>query len=102
MSLPFVTVGNQKVLARSWDSDYSQLGLGYRLELAEVLFNRGLCMIYLGTPEEGIQTMQEAVKHKSTPDHEVIEEAIQDGAEGYTVFSIVSVPARTHCPIGSN
>ena len=41
-----------------------------------------------------MQTLQEAVKHKSSPDHEVIEEAIRDGAEGYTVFSIVSLPAH--------
>lgn len=80
------------------DSDYSQIGLGYRLELAEVLFNRGLCLIYLGDAEEGMQTLQEAVKHKASPEHEVIEEAIRDGAEGYTVFSIVSLPAHRRTP----
>ena len=85
----------QDELTRCWLSDYSQIGLSYRLELAEVLFNRGLCLIYLGAPEEGIEAMQEALKHKSKPDHDVIAEAIQDGAEGYTVFSIVSIPAHT-------
>jgi neutrophil factor 2 len=84
------------------DSDYSQIGLSYRLELAEVLFNRGLCLIYLGAKEEGIRTMQEAVKYNATPEHKVIEEAIRDGADGYTVFSIVSVPAFKSTPNGSN
>jgi hypothetical protein len=85
-----------------WCSDYQQLGLAYRLELAEVLFNRGLCLIYIGAPEEGIQTMQEAFKHKSTAEHDVIEEAIRDGAEGYTVFSIVGVPIHRYTPHDSN
>jgi hypothetical protein len=84
------------------DSDYSQLGLGYRLELAEVLFNRGLCLVYLGDREGGVQAMEEASKHKVSPEHNVIEEAIQDGAEGYTVFSIVSVPAPRHTPNASD
>ena len=86
--------GEEEEPTRFRDSDYSQIGLGYRLELAEVLFNRGLCLIYLGDTEEGMQTMQEAAKHKAGPEHEVIEEAIRDGAEGYTVFSIVSPPAH--------
>lgn len=85
-------MGDTEEPTRFRGSDYSQLGLGYRLELAEVLFNRGLCLVYLGAAEEGMQTMQEAVKYKAAPEHEVIEEAIRDGAEGYTVFSIVSLP----------
>ncbi len=85
-------MGDTEEPTRFRDSDYSQLGLGYRLELAEVLFNRGLCLVYLGDVEDGMQTMQEAAKYKAAPDHEVIEEAIRDGAEGYTVFSIVSLP----------
>lgn len=86
--------GKEEDPTRFRDSDYSQLGLGYRLELAEVLFNRGLCLVYLGDMEEGMQAMQEAAKHKVAPEHEVIEEAIRDGAEGYTVFSIVSLPTH--------
>jgi hypothetical protein len=46
--------------------------------------------------------MQEAVKYKTTAEHDVIEEAIRDGAEGYTVFSIVSVPAHRCTSDGSN
>jgi len=76
--------------------------LGYRLELAEVLFNRGLCLVYLEDREEGMQSMQEAAKHKGTPEHDVIEEAIRDGGEGYTVFSIVSVPAHKLAPNASD
>lgn len=95
-------MGEQEKLTRFPVSDYSQLGLSYRLELAEVLFNRGLCLVYLGGGEEGIQTMQEAVKYKATPEHDVIEEAIRDGADGYTVFSIVSTPARRCTLNGTN
>lgn len=34
--------------------------------------------------------LQDARKEKSTPEHDVIDEAIKDRGEGYTVFSIVS------------
>ena len=95
-------MGNQEELTRFWDSDYSQIGLNYRMQLAEVLFNRGLCLVYLGAREEGVQIMQEALKYKVTPEHEVIEEAIQDGAEGYTVFSIVSFPSNALLMVTTN
>jgi len=77
--------GNQAI-------NYEQLGLKFRLYMAEVLFNKGLCLVYLGTPEEGLQDMREAQKEKATEEHNVIDEAIADGGEGYTVFSIVSLP----------
>ena len=93
---------DQEKLTCFWDSDYAQLGLSYRLELAEVLFNRGLCLVYLEAGEEGIQTMQEAIKYKATAEHDVIEEAIRDGAEGYTVFSIVSIPTYKCTPNSRN
>jgi len=75
--------GNQAI-------NYEQLGLKFRLYSAEVLFNKGLCLVYLGNPEEGVQDMREAQKEKATEEHNVIDEAITDGGEGYTVFSIVS------------
>jgi hypothetical protein len=60
--------------------DYEQLGLKFRLYSCEVLFNRGLCYIYLQQDAAGMQDLDYAVKEKMTPDHEVINEAIQAGA----------------------
>ncbi|EED18537.1 PB1 domain protein, putative [Talaromyces stipitatus ATCC 10500] len=68
--------------------DYEQLGLKFRLFSCEVLFNRGLSYIYLQQMEPGLQDLQFASKEKVTPDHDVIDEAIREQAEGYTVFSI--------------
>lgn len=61
--------------------DYDQLGLKFRLFSCEVLFNRGLCYIYLQQLGPGMQDLQYAAKEKVTPDHEVIEEAIRERAE---------------------
>jgi hypothetical protein len=71
-------------------SNYEQLGLKFNLFSAEVLFNRGLCLIYMGRLNEGLAEMEEARKVKVTEEHGVIDEAIQDKGQGYTVFSIVS------------
>ncbi|KXX79806.1 Neutrophil cytosol factor 2 [Madurella mycetomatis] len=75
--------------------DYTQLGLLFKLYSCEVLFNRGLCYIYLEQMEAGMQDLQYASKEKVVEDHSVIDDAIQDKAKGYTVFSIpVSVVYR--------
>ncbi|KAK7751311.1 hypothetical protein SLS62_006717 [Diatrype stigma] len=68
--------------------DYAQLGLLFKLYSCEVLFNRGLCYIYLQQKEAGMQDLMFAVKEKVVEDHNVIDEAIREEAEGYTVFSI--------------
>jgi len=68
--------------------DYAQLGLMFKLYSCEVLFNRGLCYIYLQQKEAGMQDFAYAVKEKVVEDHNVIDEAIREEAEGYTVFSI--------------
>ena len=68
--------------------DYEQLGLKFRLYSCEVLFNRGLCYIYLQQDAAGMQDFEYAVKEKMTQDHDVINDAIRERAEGYTVFSI--------------
>ncbi|KAL4943197.1 hypothetical protein BDV06DRAFT_211238 [Aspergillus oleicola] len=68
--------------------DYEQLGLRFRLYSCEVLFNRGLCYIYLQQVGPGMQDLEYAAKEKVTPDHDVINDAIRERAEGYTVFSI--------------
>ncbi|KJZ76232.1 hypothetical protein HIM_04314 [Hirsutella minnesotensis 3608] len=68
--------------------DYAQLGLLFKLYSCEVLFNRGLCYIYLQQKEAGMQDLSYAVQEKVVEDHNVIDEAIGEEAEGYTVFSI--------------
>lgn len=68
--------------------DYAQLGLLFKLYSCEVLFNRGLCYIYLQQKDAGLQDLAYAVKEKVVEDHNVIDEAINEEAEGYTVFSI--------------
>ncbi|KAK0711675.1 hypothetical protein B0H67DRAFT_298610 [Lasiosphaeris hirsuta] len=68
--------------------NYDQLGLMFKLYSCEVLFNRGLCYIYLQQKEAGMQDLAYAAKEKMVEDHNVIEEAIKEEAEGYTVFSI--------------
>ncbi|KAI9833661.1 MAG: hypothetical protein M1826_006752 [Phylliscum demangeonii] len=68
--------------------DYEQLGLKFKLYSCEVLFNRGLCYIYLQQKEDGLQDLTFAAQEKFVDDHNVIDEAILEEAEGYTVFSI--------------
>ena len=68
--------------------DYEQLGLKYKLHSCEALFNRGLCYVYLQAADTGLQDMIHATREKANEDHNVIDEAIKDRAEGYTVFSI--------------
>ncbi|KAJ3570908.1 hypothetical protein NP233_g4105 [Leucocoprinus birnbaumii] len=77
----FYLRGNQAI-------NYEQLGLKFRLFSAEVLYNKGLSLIYLGRMEEGMQDMQEASRDKAIDDHKVIDEAIRDRGEGYMVFSV--------------
>ncbi|KAI6116071.1 hypothetical protein F5141DRAFT_1001142 [Pisolithus sp. B1] len=73
--------GNQSI-------NYEQLGLKFKLFSAEVLFNRGLSQLYLGYTREGMNDLEEAGKEKVTTEHDVIDDAIRDRGERYTVFSI--------------
>ncbi|KAG8732668.1 hypothetical protein FRC11_011652 [Ceratobasidium sp. 423] len=73
--------GNQAI-------NYEQIGLRFRLYTAEILFNRGLCLLNMGRPEDAMQDLLAAQKEKSTPEHDVIDDAIGEQGEGYTVFSI--------------
>ncbi len=45
----------------------------------------------MGRAQEGLADMEEAMRDKATDEHNVIDDAIQDRGEGYTVFSIVSL-----------
>ena len=61
--------------------DYEQLGLKFRLYSCEVLFNRGLCSIYIQQKEAGFEDLHIAAKEKEKEDHDVIDEAIAEEAE---------------------
>lgn len=61
--------------------DYDQLGLKFRLFSCEVLFNRGLCYMYLQQIEPGMQDLEYAAKEKVTVDHDVIDDAIREHAD---------------------
>ncbi|GAA5899343.1 uncharacterized protein JCM6883_005189 [Sporobolomyces salmoneus] len=68
--------------------DYEQLGLQFQLYSCEVLFNRGLCLVYMGHLGAGLKDWSMAIKEKYTQEHDVIDEAYLDKGEGYTVFSV--------------
>lgn len=72
--------------------DYDQLGLKFKLFSCEVLFNRGLCYIYLQQMDAGMADLEFAVKEKVTSDHEVIDEAIREEAEVGRREHILSSP----------
>ena len=61
--------------------NYDQLGLKFKLYSCEVLFNRGLCYIYLQQLHTGMGDLTFAAKEKVTQDHDVIDEAIGEEAE---------------------
>jgi tetratricopeptide (TPR) repeat protein len=61
--------------------DYEQLGLRFRLYSCEVLFNRGLCYVYLRQMGPGMQDLEYAGKEKVTTDHDVIDDAIRENAD---------------------
>lgn len=61
--------------------NYDQLGLKFKLYSCEVLFNRGLCYIYLQQMQAGMGDLQYAAKEKVIPDHDVIDDAIKEEAE---------------------
>jgi hypothetical protein len=43
----------------------------------------------MGQVQRGLADMEEARKEKATEEHNVIDDAIADRGEGYTVFSLV-------------
>jgi tetratricopeptide (TPR) repeat protein len=81
--------------------DYDQLGLKFKLYSCEVLFNRGLCYIYLQQEQPGMQDFDFARKEKMTPDHDVIEDAIKEKAEVCAISVVAALPltnlAGLHC-----
>lgn len=61
--------------------NYEQLGLKYKLYSCVVMFNRGLCHVYLLQKDLGMADLKAAAREKETAEHDVIDEAIQEGPE---------------------
>ena len=53
-----------------------------------MLFNRGICRLYLQKMNDGLTDLYLAQKDKMTDEHEVIDQAVLDRGKGYSVFSI--------------
>ncbi|EPS39184.1 hypothetical protein H072_7080 [Dactylellina haptotyla CBS 200.50] len=74
--------------------NYEQLGLKFCLYSCEAIFNRGLCRLYSSHDpndkehKEGMEDLAAASKEKKIDAHNVIDEAITEGADGFTVFSV--------------
>lgn len=68
--------------------DYQQLGLDYKLYSCEVFFNRGLCYIYLDKETEGLEDFEAAQREKQTPDHDIIDQVLEQGVDNLSVFAV--------------
>ncbi|KAI8137551.1 hypothetical protein BJV82DRAFT_718071 [Fennellomyces sp. T-0311] len=68
--------------------NYHQLGLSFRLYECEVLFNRGICQLYLGRIDAGLTDLYYAQKTKVTTEHDVIDEAVRERGKNFSVYSI--------------
>jgi len=57
--------------------DYTQLGMAYQLQAAEVLHNRALCKARLNDPNGARADLAVAQELKSTKEHDRIDEAMR-------------------------
>ncbi|EIE91532.1 hypothetical protein G6F46_004642 [Rhizopus delemar] len=71
--------------------NYHQLGLQFRLYACEVLFNRGICQLYMGKMDAGLTDLYYAQKASMTAEHAIIDQAVRHRGKGYSVFSIPPV-----------
>ncbi|KAJ8654485.1 hypothetical protein O0I10_009791 [Lichtheimia ornata] len=78
----------QKKLRGNPIINYHQLGLAFRLYECEVLFNRGICHLNMGKIDAGLTDLYFAQKAKMTEEHSVVDQAIRDRGDGYSVYSI--------------
>ena len=62
-------------------SDYTQLGLAYKLENSNINFNIALTYYYCGRPEDGQNQLQLARDGASNEQNSVIDDCIRDEAK---------------------
>lgn len=88
--------------------NYEQLGLNFKLYSCEVLFNRGLCYIYLEQKLAGLGDLKYAAQETEDPSrHDVIDEAIKEEADVslYTLnweIGLCSLLIGIHCLLHPN
>lgn len=68
--------------------NYQQLGLQFHLYSCEILFNRGICQLYLGKIDSGLTDLYHAQKSKETEEHDIIDKAVRSRGKGYSIYSI--------------
>ncbi|CAO3597429.1 unnamed protein product [Absidia cylindrospora] len=70
--------------------NYRQLGLDFTLYACEILYNRGMCQIYLDNEECGMADLNQAQQLKMNDQHRIIDQATRDRER--STFGVYSIP----------
>ncbi|KAG5462135.1 MAG: hypothetical protein BJ554DRAFT_5569, partial [Olpidium bornovanus] len=81
-------LGDFEAAVADFNDTLQQLGLDYKLFSCEVLYNRGLCYLFMGEGDAGTADLFDAQKEKQSADHDIIDQAIEEGIDGLSVFSL--------------
>ncbi|KAI8072519.1 hypothetical protein BC940DRAFT_251988, partial [Gongronella butleri] len=68
--------------------NYGQLGLDFMLYACEVLYNRGVCHLYLRNEIGGMMDFFEAQQLKINRQHDLIDDAIQTRSKKMGIYSV--------------
>lgn len=68
--------------------DYTQLGLEFRLQASEILYNRALALFNLGSQAEGMNDLLAALKDKETLVKKLIMHAMDKKGKDCPIFSL--------------
>ncbi|ORZ25684.1 hypothetical protein BCR42DRAFT_445434 [Absidia repens] len=71
--------------------NYRQLGLDFTLYACEILYNRGMCQIYLDNAERGMADLNQAQQLKMNDQHRIIDQATHDRER--STFGVYSIPS---------
>ncbi|KAI8343311.1 hypothetical protein BC941DRAFT_410982 [Chlamydoabsidia padenii] len=70
--------------------NYRQLGLDFTLYACEILYNRGMCQIYLDNESAGMGDLYQAQQLKMNQRHHIIDQATLDTER--STFGVYSIP----------
>ncbi|SAM09715.1 hypothetical protein [Absidia glauca] len=70
--------------------NYRQLGLDFTLYACEVLYNRGICHLNMGSRQTGMEDLDLAQQLKMNHQHEIIDQVIQNPA--HSTLGVYSIP----------
>ena len=65
--------------------------MNYTLYSAEILFNKDLSNIHLGSVEDGLLDVEHARASRAAEEHDMIDDAIATKGQDRTIFSIVNL-----------